>query len=253
MKQPGISHEPQANGPEMITNPSGEVIALRFNVLQLLESVVGPDWQEQISGVIEGGSLNLRAADGHYTNREYGNPAQFGLITADGQDLASTVPGVWGLYQTSFAEMMQQALPPGAEPLKVYSDPKLALEGYAQQPVEKAGSKEVQYRMEAHTDMRYTAVLVVKAPKHERDGGRLVISNNPNAQNVDEINKDATRIMHVPATVLCFTEGRNYPHYTEEVVSPDAKRVVVSLNYPLETETDAAAADLLRHIEGVQR
>jgi hypothetical protein len=252
MTHPGDTHEPQPKGPEVIPNPTGETIALRFDVLPLLEAAVGPDWREKITDVIEAGELKLRKPDGHYTNREEGSTAKLGLVTADGQEFADAVPGVWELYQTDFMAMMQQALPEDAEPLVAYDDPEKALEPYAQQPVETAGADDVQHRMEAHVDMRYTAVLVIDAPEDENDGGRLVIGSDPDAHSVAEIDKDATRIPHIPATLLCFTEGRKYPHYTEEVTNPDAKRVVISLNYPLEGEDPAAADEILQHIGGTQ-
>lgn len=252
MKQPGATFEPQAQGPEVINNPTGETIALRFDVLQSLETTIGQDWKEQISAVIESGTLNLRDADGHHTNREEGTTAKLGLVTADGAELAELVPGVWTLYQGEFMTMMQQALPEDAEPLRAYDDPKLALEGYAQLPVAEAGSDKVQYRMEAHTDLRYTAVLVIDIPANEADGGLLVIGNNPDAQSTTEINEDATHIKHTAATLLCFLQGRKYPHYTQEVTDPNSKRIVISLNYPLETETLEEALALLQHVEGVK-
>lgn len=250
MKQPGYSFESQSSKPEVITNPSGETIALRFDAVPILEQVMGSDWQEQATGIIESGSFSLRSADGHYTNREKGNSSQFGLVTADGLDIVNTTPGIWQLYQDSFRDMMQQVLPEDSEPFRTYDDPSKAIEGYSQQPVEPSTPDEIEFRLEAHIDLRYTAVLVIEAPEDDNDGGRLVISNDASAESVDEINQDATYIKHIPGTLVCFVEGRKYPHYTEEMTNPESKRTVISLNYPAETETEDAAEELMQHIKG---
>lgn len=249
MKQPGSSFELRTDGREIISNSNYEILAVRFDVVPLLEGQIGLNWKEEIIRVIKDGSLNLRTPDGHYTNREEGNHASFGLLTAEGDDIARRVPGVWELYKGQFMTMMQQALPEEVEPLKSYDDPDLALEGYAQLPTVRP-SEDIQFRMEAHVDMRYTAVLVIDAPEDETAGGALVIGSNPNARNVEEINQDATKILHKPGTLLCFSRGREFPHYTEEVTSSNADRIVISLNYPVASETREAANDLLLHIKG---
>lgn len=224
-------------------------VMIRFDVSRLLETKVGEDWQDQIAQKIaDEGVFIPRTAD-HATVREADPIVEFGLTTLEGGALAEAAPGLWELYRTTFKQMMQIALPPGMEPLRAYEDPSHALEAVSQQPAE--GNQMLQHRMEAHVDQRYTAVLVVKRPKHD-DEGRLVIANNPDSLNVEEIEKDATRIVHESATLVCFSRGRVFPHFTEEIYDPESARITVGMNYPTESETPEAAQELLDHSLGRQ-
>jgi hypothetical protein len=249
MNNPASRSELTSQQPEIISNHLGETVALRYDVQPLLEAQVGIDWQERIVGAVQAGDFHVRSADGHYTNREFGSSSKFGLITALGDELIAKVPGLWALYNGPFKDMMNEAMPNTAEPLKAYADPKLAFEGYSQKPAAEVANG-IEHRMEAHVDQRYTVVLAVVMPTGDNVGGRLVIGNNPDARNVDEIKRDATFITHIPGTVLCFSKGMILPHYTEEIDGLDAQRVVVSINYPVESESLEEAETLLRHIEG---
>lgn len=243
--------DPEKSGtPELIANPRGEILALRFDVLPLLVSEIGPEWQKQLSDVIQAGPLVTREPQEHYTNREHGTVALLGLLTPDGSDLATQVPGLWRLYQGPFRELMERALPLEDRPLRAYDEPGLALEGLAQKPVVRPGSDSVQYRMENHVDQRNTAVLVVDAPPNDADGGRLFISNNPDALSVAETDADATIVSHRPGTLLCFSLGKIYPHHTEELTNPNSRRIIVSLNYPAHDESPEEAQGLQDYIQG---
>ncbi len=125
----------------------------------------------------------VRRGDGHFTNREANPDSKFELITVPGEKLAQAVPGVWNLYGGPFKSMMRSALPTDAEGLKVYDDPSHALECVSQEPAEEATSL-TERRLEAHVDMRYTAVFVAQEPASSTEG-RLVIANDPTARNVE--------------------------------------------------------------------
>lgn len=81
-----------------------------------------------------------------------------------------------------------------------------------------------------------------------------MIGNSTEANSIEEINAnaDATYITHRPGTLVCFSQGRFYPHYTEEVTDPQSRRITVSLNYPVEGETLEAAEELVNHAYGKQ-
>lgn len=240
-----ISPELQIYHPEVIESPSGEMLGVRFDVTNLLEAKVGPDWQHEVASVIEAGDEIVRTGD-HHTVRE--PVGRFGLVSVEGQDLATAVPGVWELYKGAFKQMMQAALPAGMELLNSYEDPHLALEPVKQLPADPTSG--VQRRYEAHVDQRYTAVLVVKAPVSAEQGGRLVVSDHPEATSIEEIDQGAVRIAHKPGTLFCFSRGRVYPHYTEEVTDQKSKRLTVALNYPVESETLEEAHELVDHSYG---
>ena len=246
MVNPASAPERSLPDPERIVNNSGEVIALRFNVIPYLEQAIGHDWQETLVRVIHSGTVEQRRADGHVSNRERGFNGVVELVTAGAEDLKTEVPGLWDLYLGPFKDMITEVLPEGSEPLKTYEHPEDALEGLAQIPVEQTGNADVQRRMEAHIDGRYTGVLVVEAPEDSSQGGDLVIANSADLNGVEEISKNATRVHHIPGTLVCFVLGRKYPHFTEEITS--GRRVIVSLNYPPEGETPEQAAQFREYI-----
>ncbi|MBP7807038.1 hypothetical protein KA047_00930 [Candidatus Saccharibacteria bacterium] len=243
-----MTHQPLCNKldvyqPEVIANAAKETVAIRFNVAGLVTAEIGEDWQDQFRVVMnEAGETEIRMGDGHYTNREADPDATFELKSIPGHKLAQAVPGLWGLYQGVFKQMMQLALPVDVEPLRAYDEPEYGLECLSQRPT--LPSDNTLNRMENHVDMRYTSILVVAAPASNTEG-RLVIANNPNAQSVEEVLQDPIFISHRAGTVLCFSRGDVYPHFTEEMTTPGSERLVVSLNYPKASEAPGAAEELL--------
>lgn len=240
-----VSPELQMYKPEVVESPTGEMLGIRFDISSLLETKIGQDWQQQAADVISTGEEIVRTGN-HHTVRE--PVGKFGLASVEGEELAEALPGIWELYQGTFKQMMQSALPAGVEALRSYDDPHLALEPVNQLPKDPAS--DVERRYEAHVDQRYTAVVVIKAPESAEQGGRLVISGSPDAASLAEIDKDATYIEHRPATLFCFSRGRTYPHYTEQVIDPSAERMTIALNYPAESETLEQAHELVDHAYG---
>lgn len=233
--------------PEPIQSPRGELLAMRFDVNTLLESKIGPNWQEVTCDTITNrGELIVRGVDDP-TCREADPSTRVGLITLHGDIMAKVAPGIWELYNGTFKQMMQMALPAGMEPLRAYEDPIDALECLSQQPA--IFDDGIERRIEAHVDQRRTAVLVLAEPNSDTEG-RLVVGNNPDAQNIAEINADPTYIVHRPGTLVCFSKGSIYPHYTEEITDPTSRRIVISMNYPRESETPEEAQRMREQVLG---
>ncbi len=244
MTETRTSSELDKFSPEVISSPQDETLAFRFDVTALLEEKIGPDWQATTcEAIITHGSPTIRTG-AHHTVRE---PAgRFGLIVMAGDQLTSLVPGIWELYRGVFRRMMQRALPVGAEPMQTYDKSLYTLEAVSQPPADP--SSDVQNRFEAHIDQRYTGVLALDVPA--TGGGELVIANNSNVSSIAEIDAGATIITHRPGTLVCFSRGRLYPHYTREITDPLARRITVGLNYPVVGETPEATAELFNHALG---
>jgi hypothetical protein len=237
------SPEFEAFHPEVIGNPKGEALAIRYDVSRLLETKIGVDWQREMGDFIAAGKSTKRTG-AHWTVRE--PVGAFVLDLTQGEALEQAFPAVWELYEGVFKQMTQAALPAGVEPMKLREHPNQALEPFSQRPADKE-SGELR-RMEAHVDQCYTSVLAIEVPENgETQGGRLVIANNAEASSVKEITDDAVYITHKPGTLLCFSRGRVYPHFTEEVTDPTAKRIMLSMNYPVESETPEEARELTGH------
>lgn len=249
MSKPPI-HERGGDAPEVFETSGGEMLGMRFDVEDLLVQKLGPEWQSQTIDVIERlGSLEYKSGDHHTVREPVGN---FGLVMLAGDAFAKEVPGIWQLYQGVFKQMMQAALPPDLEPLHTYDEPLLALEPVMHPAASVA--ENTQHRYEAHVDQRYTAVLILDAPD-PNNGGRLVISNirdNPSLNSAEAIKRNATFVTHKSGTLFCFSQGRFFPHYTEEVTGPD-RRATVSLNYPVEGEDPEEALKLTEHNLGLNK
>lgn len=232
--------------PEELTNPYGEVLALRYDVSGILEDAVGLNWQEKMLGLMVRSGIEVVRDASHHTCREDDPTAAFSLFTIGGAELVQTFPGFWELYKGKFRDLMQSSLPVDADAMKTYDDPAQSMQVVQQLAPETAS--DVQNRMEAHVDQRYTAILVIEAST-ALDSGRLVVANNPEAKTVEEINQDALFIVHKPGTLICFTKGRLYPHYPEEIRDGE-QRMIISINYPVEYESDEEARALYEHDTG---
>lgn len=228
--------------PEPIYALDGEQLGVRFDVRSLLEREVGPDWQEKAClAVTDYGEVVYKDATDE-TCREEDPYTRFELLTLDGLTLANMIPGLWRLYRGPFRGMMSATLPKGAEALRVYEEPKDALEFVSQQPADP--STGVLRRMEAHVDQRYNAVLPFDVPASGLEEGRLAIASNPDSRNETEIRDGATFITHRPGWLVCFSWGMKYPHFPEEIKSSLARRIALSLNYPLASESEEDALRL---------
>ncbi len=248
-----MSSEVPDGSPEAIVSQNGETIALRFEVGSLLEQKLGPDWQIQFEHLMESeGKVSPHTAEDP-TCREDSPTDSFYLVKLDGQQVVQAMPPFWDLYKGTFRDMMQKALPANSEQMRTYEEENArdCLEVYSQlPPPDDAANRSTtkHYRLDAHVDQRYSAILVIRAP-HSLTSGRLVISNNPDAVGTDAINKDATFVRHKDGTLICFPLGRQLPHYTEPIQKGDV-RMVVSINYPTEGETPEDTARIAQHNHG---
>ena len=237
--------------PEVFESKHGELLAVRFDVNELLEHEVGPDWQERICQAVTGQGTVVVRNGMHPTTREADPMSQFALLTLEGRKMADVAPGLWELYRGPFKHMTEASLLPGHEPFTVYDDPIDALETTSQQ-VATASNAQYKHRYEAHVDQRNTDVLAVALPDSDDEGG-LRIGSNPDAQTVEEIDEDYTRIVHKAGTLLVFSQGRLFPHYTEEITTPGSRRVTISLNYPLMSETPEELLSIRENALGPQQ
>lgn len=242
-----VSPELEAYRPEFFTHPNGELLAVRFDVNSLLESHLGQDWQIETQRIVDAHGVIVPRTVDDPTCREADPTTRIGLVTVEGGLLAREAPGLWNLYSGTFKQMMQQALPVGAEPLRSYEHPELGLECVTQFPPQPDDTFE--RRLEAHVDGRYTAVLVLCPPVSDQEG-RLVIGRNPEAQSLEEIRDDAEYITHRQGTLLCFSRGSEYPHFTEPITVSGSRRTVISLNYPKESETPEQTWAIYQHAMG---
>lgn len=232
--------------PELIYGATNEILATRYDINPLLKNVLGENWQDQFEHVTSTlGRLIVRDAS-HSTCREADPSSLFGLTIVGGRSVVECIPGVSRLYEGLFQDLMRVALPSGYPPMKTWQDPDRWLELYRHADPET--DSKIQQRMEAHVDQRYTAILVIRS-EVALGSGRLVIAHNSTAQNVDEINEEATYVEHTSGTLICFPKGTVYPHYSEEI-NEGEQRVIGSINYPLASETLEQADSIVAYNNG---
>ncbi len=246
----------EATEPKTTANPvaeelrsgSGEVMALRYDVTQILQERVGADWQHRLEKVVQELGKEVVRDASHPTCRESDPNALFSLIVVDGDALAHAVPEMLTLYSGEFSDFMHESLPPDVEEMTEYVDFAEASMEAVLQPPQQEGSG-VHSRMEAHVDQRYTAILCVKAPEDE-DTGRLIIASEPNTRGFENIQQNGTYVTHKEGTLVCFPMGRFYPHATEPMQGDDT-RLVISINYPVVYETPQETTAIMEHSKGM--
>jgi hypothetical protein len=238
--------------PEQITSPSGEVLATRFDVSDLLEEELGADWQSEFTDLVRTHALpNLRDRS-HPSVLEDEANLQVYLYSLPPGLVLDAFPGLEFLYQGYFAAAMQASLPEGAEHFRaLIENPEDALEVYAQSS-EKSLDVPLEQRMEAHTDEYYTAILVVAAPE-KGHGGELVIANQTGSLSKSEVDADATRLSHRSGTLVCFPAGRERSHYADALTEDAGWRIIVGMNYRPVSQSEEASKAIRDYVRrGIQ-
>jgi len=84
-------------------------------------------------------------------------------------------------------------------------------------------------RFECHVDSNpVTGILFFT--NHPAGGGELVVSSNPDALGVDEVERDSTSI-EPKAGQIIFFDGKTYPHYARHLLDESDVRVVAVMNF----------------------
>jgi predicted secreted protein len=234
--------------PELLENNRSEVIAQRYDVVDLLAHELGGDWRAELAGVVEQGAEAVVSDASYARTREDDPNARFGVWVTNGATILGRLPVLAQLYTGPFRDFMQTAIAPlqgDSEELGVYEEPADAVEAYSQTD-RRVGDESVRQYMDPHTDGRWTGILVVAAPEAGR-GGRLVVANNPEATSTEAINRDATYITHHLGTFVCFSSGRSLAHYGEPLLPGAGKRMIITFTYPPRDVTEAEAAELAHY------
>jgi hypothetical protein len=84
-------------------------------------------------------------------------------------------------------------------------------------------------RFECHVDSNpVTGILFFT--DHPAGGGELVVSQDPDAVGVDELERDCTPIPPAAGQIIIF-DGKNYPHYARSLPGEQDIRVVAVMNF----------------------
>jgi hypothetical protein len=105
-------------------------------------------------------------------------------------------------------------------------------------------------RYEAHVDSNPIEGLLYVTDHPRNTGGELVVSNNPHARTVKEIEGDCGVIYPVSGNLVLF-DARRFPHYVRPLRSALSVRIVVAMNfYTPSCPESSRPADLNDHLFG---
>ena len=171
-----------------------EIISLNEAVAAVnVESLMPPDWQEQIGEVVKeygklvalpGGKVSTSLEDDTFTTV---------YTVVKGQDIEVSLPWLWRLYQGPFRELVSQA---AEQEVEVDPDKKF---GANINTLTKSTQRD---GYELHTDINHWTGLLAVTTMHEGDGGELI-----------HVLPDGTRKeTRIQAGILYIFDGHNHPH-----------------------------------------
>jgi hypothetical protein len=139
-----------------------------------------------------------------------------GRVHAD--TVMQRLPWLYKLYRNEFLELAAEAW---REPMDAAYDDRYGVVLNVQ-----SGKT---MRFECHVDSNpVTGILFFT--NHPAGGGELVVSHDPRAVGVDELEQDCTHIRPEAGQIIFF-DGKTYPHYARHLRGESGARVVAVMNF----------------------
>lgn len=105
-------------------------------------------------------------------------------------------------------------------------------------------------RFECHVDSNPLTGLLFCTDHDEGDGGELVFAHDPQAADVEAVERDCS-VIRPRAGQLIFFDGRLHPHYARPLRSQPDTRIVAIMNFYTESCPESTRpAELNRHLYG---
>ncbi len=148
------------------------------------------------------------------------------------------LPWLYKLYRNEFSELATQAW---GEPTETAFDDRYGVVLNVQK-----GST---MRFECHVDSNPVTGLLFLTD-HPAGGAELVVSHDPAAVGVAELERDCS-LIRPQAGQLIFFDGKNHPHYARAVAADHEVRAVAVMNfYTRSCPESTRPAELNRHLYG---
>ena len=136
----------------------------------------------------------------------------------DADTVMQRLPWLYKLYRNEFLELAAEAR---GEPIDAAYDDRYGVVLNVQ-----LGKT---MRFECHVDSNpVTGILFLT--DHPAGGGELVVSHDPDAVGVDELERDCTTIRPQIGQIIFF-DGKTYPHYARCLPGESDVRVVAVMNF----------------------
>lgn len=196
------------------------------------------DWRREIAGAAARADfrefpttpiLSRESADVRFISR--------GRVHAN--EVRTYLPWLYKLYRGYFLDLAREA---SAEPVMAALDDRYGIVLNVQ--------RGTTMRFECHVDSNPLAGLLFCTDHPAGAGGELVFAHDPDAANVDAVERDCS-VIRPHEGHLIFFNGRRYPHYARSLVSPSAVRIVAVMNfYTKSCPESTRPARLNRHLFG---
>ena len=136
----------------------------------------------------------------------------------DADTVMQRLPWLYKLYRNDFLELAADAW---REPIDAAYDDRYGVVLNVQ--------RGKTMRFECHVDSNpVTGILFLT--DHPAGGGELVVSHDPDAAGVDELERDCTLIQPQAGQIIFF-DGQTYPHYARYLPRESDVRVVAVMNF----------------------
>ncbi|MFJ9442591.1 2OG-Fe(II) oxygenase [Kitasatospora sp. NPDC101235] len=194
-------------------------------------------WQEELLAISDAYAQEKMLVPTSLTSREAEGTPPIKSVTVPGNVLGEQAPWLLSTYHGLFRDLGQRI---SHEQLSTARDD---LYGAV---------LNIQYgtdmRYECHVDSNPLQGLLYVTDHPRGDGGELVVGHDPAAHSVPEVDADCS-VIHPAAGHLLFFDARQHPHYVRALTRPDARRVVVAMNFytPTSPETQRPT-DLNDHL-----
>jgi hypothetical protein len=153
----------------------------------------------------------------------------------DAADVRQYLPWLYRLYRERFLELARDAC---AEPVVAARDDRYGIVLNVQRGTE--------MRFECHVDSNPLTGLLFCTDHPAGAGGELVFAHDPEAADVDTIERDCS-VIRPQAGHLIFFDGREHPHYARPLLSRSDVRIVAVMNFYTESFPESTRPRELNH------
>jgi hypothetical protein len=203
-----------------------------------LTSRLSGDWQQEIATTAAGADFQEFPRT-PILSREAQGVQRIYRGRVHSADVRRNLPWLYRLYREHFLELAQEAC---AEPVVAARDDRYGIVLNVQRGTE--------MRFECHIDSNPMTGLLFCTDHLAGAGGELVFGHDPDAADIEAIERDRS-VIRPYAGHLIFFDGRRHPHYARRLASASDVRVVAVMNFYTESCPESTRPqDLNLHLFG---
>jgi 2-oxoglutarate-Fe(II)-dependent oxygenase superfamily protein len=217
----------------MIKQARHKFVYHQYSILDHVHS----GWDKEILNFALANSVFKELEPCSVTSREHPDVKSVPTLTVKGDKIRAGLPWLFKLYEELFYELGKACV---NEQLLLAKNDLYALNLNVQK-----GNK---MRYECHIDSNPLQGVLYVTDHSKGSGGELVVSNNPNAIGMAEIDEDCEIFYPKSGTLMLFNAWHN-PHYVKPLKNENGVRVSVPMNFYTESSPESARPeDLNDHL-----